>query len=184
MGGGFLHVAGNQHIQHAASVPGMERVGILITVLGIGAGIGTWWVNTRGRRLRAPVLLGAGLLLVSVGLIAFGVSTRFAVFAIAAFIIGLSAAPAFVLSETLLQTGTATRQRGRVFSARDFMMRLLLFGSGTLAAWLTHGWGTRNAILTSAALVALAGIVTVLYGRRSPMPAVPEGAGALERPDH
>ncbi len=27
IGGGFLHVAGNQHIQQVASVPGMERVG-------------------------------------------------------------------------------------------------------------------------------------------------------------
>lgn len=176
MGGGFLHVAGNQHIQRAASVPGMERVGVLITVLGIGAGLGTWWVNTKGRRVRAPVLLGVGLLLVSVGLIAFAVSTRFAVFAVAAFIIGLSAAPAFVLSETLLQTGTSSRQRGRVFSARDFMMRLLLFLSGTLAAWVTNGWGTRNAILTSAALVAMAGVVTMLYGRRTSIPAVPEQA--------
>lgn len=174
MGGGFLHIAGNQHIQRAASVPGMERVGILITVLGIGAGLGTWWVNKKGRHIRASVLLGFGLLMVGVGLIAFAVSTRFAVFAIAAFIIGLSAAPAFVLSETLLQTGTSSRQRGRVFSARDFMMRLLLFLAGTLAAWVTNAWGTRNAILTSAVLVALSGIVTVLYGRRTSIPAVPE----------
>ncbi len=177
VGGGFLHVAGNQHIQHAASVPGMERVGILITVLGVGAGLGTWWVNTYGRNVRASVLLGSGLLLVGVGLISFAVSTRFAVFAISAFIIGLAAAPAFVLSETLLQTGTSARQRGRVFSARDFMMRLLLFISGTLAAWLTNGWGTRNAILTSAVLVAIAGILTVLYGRGTDVPAVP-GEGA------
>jgi MFS family permease len=174
VGGGFLHVAGNQHIQHAASVPGMERVGILITVLGLGAGLGTWWVNTRGRAIRAPVLLGVGLIMVSVGLIAFAVSTRFAVFAVAAFIIGLSAAPAFVLSETLLQTGTSSRQRGRVFSARDFMMRLLLFMAGTLAAWVTNSWGTQAAILTSAVLVAGAGILTVLYGRGTSIPAVPD----------
>jgi MFS family permease len=173
LGGGFAHVAGNQHIQHAASVPGMERVGILITVLGLGAGLGTWWVNTRGRGLRASTLLGVGLLLVGVGLVAFAVSSRFAVFAVAAFVIGLSAAPTFVLSETLLQTGTSSRQRGRVFSARDFMMRLLFLIAVTLAAWVTNAWGTRSAMLVSAALVAAAGILTMLYGRRAPIPAVP-----------
>lgn len=174
IGGGFLHVAGNPHIQVAASKPGMERVGILITVLGLGAGLGTWWVNTRGRKLQASVLLGAGMLLVSVGLIAFAVSSRFAVFTGAAFLIGLSAAPAFVLSETLLQTGTSSRQRGRVFSARDFMMRLLFLIAVTIAAWVTNLWDTRTAILASAGLVALAGILTVLYGRRAAIPAVPD----------
>jgi MFS family permease len=168
IGGGFLHVAGNQHIQHFASVPGMERVGILITVLGLGAGIGTWWVNHRGRHLSAPLLLGAGLLLVSVGLVTFALTTRFAIFAVAAFVIGLSAAPAFVLSETLLQTGTSARQRGRVFSARDFMMRLLFLIAVTLAAWVTNAWGTRAAILASAGLVAAAGVTTALIGRRGP----------------
>src|SRR6185369_170696 len=46
VGGGFLHVAGHQHIQRAASSPGMERVGILLAVLGLGSGLGTWWTPT------------------------------------------------------------------------------------------------------------------------------------------
>lgn len=166
IGGGFLHVAGNQHIQRAAAIPGMERLGVLLTVLGLGAGLGTWWVNTHGRRLPRPVLLGGGLVLVGAGLVVFAVSTRFAVFAIAGFLIGLSAAPAFVLSETLLQEGTEPRQRGRVFSARDFLMRLVFLASVTVAAWVTRFFGTEAALLVSAVLVALAGALTILGGRR------------------
>jgi MFS family permease len=88
--GGFLHVAGNLHIQRAASAPGMERLGILMCVLGLGAGVGTWLLNAYGRRLPHAGVLGSGLLVATVGLVGFAVSTRFAVFMSAAF---LSASP-------------------------------------------------------------------------------------------
>jgi len=168
VGGGFLHVAGNQHIQRAASVPGMERVGLLLMVLGAGSGLGTWWVNTRGRALPRPVLLGVGLLVVGAGLVAFAVSSRFAVFAAAAFLIGVAAAPSFVLSETLIQEGTETRQRGRVFSARDFLMRLVFLIGVSLAGVATRAFGTRFALLVCAVLVAGAGAVALAWGRRDP----------------
>jgi len=168
VGGGFLHVAGNQHIQQTASVPGMERVGVLLLVLGIGTAISTWWVNTRGRAVPRPVLLGVGLLIVGLGLVAFAVSRRFAVFAGAAFVIGVAAAPAFVLTETLLQEGTEARQRGRVFSARDFLMRLVFLVGVTLAGVTTRAFGTRSALLLCAALVGLAGAAALAFGRRDP----------------
>src|SRR5437867_4027240 len=73
IGGGFLHVAGNLHIQHAASAPGMERLGVLMSVLGLGSGVSTWWLNTRGKRMPRPWLLGGGLVLAGLGLLAFAV---------------------------------------------------------------------------------------------------------------
>ena len=168
MGGGFMHVAGNQHIQRAASIPGMERLGVLLCALGLGAGLSTWWMNTHGRRAPRPVVLGTGLLLAAIGLVAFAVSTRFAVFALAAFFVGLCIAPAFVLSETLLQEGAEPRHRGRVFSARDFLMRLLFLLTVTLAAWMTKGFGTRGALLAAAGIVAAAGALSMAWGARSP----------------
>jgi dTMP kinase len=167
-GGGFLHVAGNQHVQLAASVPGMERVGVLLCAVGIGAGLGTWWVNGPGRRLPQPVLLGAGMLVGTAALAAFAVSSRFAVFAGAGFVIGIGIAPAFVLCETLLQRGTDLAQRGRVFSARDFLMRLIFMGAVAVAGVLTRGYGTRVALLVCSGLLALAGVAALFYGRRDP----------------
>jgi MFS family permease len=168
MGGGFLHVAGNQHIQRAASVPGMERLGLLLCALGLGAGASTWWVNAYGRGLPRPLLLGVGLLCAAGGLCAFAVSSRFAVFVIAAFVIGVFTAPAFVLSETLLQEGAEPGERGRVFSARDFLMRLLFLLTVTLAAWITRGFGTRAALLTSCGIVAAAGAMAMAWGALDP----------------
>jgi len=166
VGGGFLNAAGNPHIQRATNEPGMQRVGMLLLVLGIGSALGTWWVNTGGRRVPRPWLLGGGLLIVAAGLATFALSGRLAVFAVAGLIIGLAAAPAFVLSETLLQEGTEPRQRGRVFSARDFLMRLVFLLGGTTAGFLTRSAGTRLALLVCAGLVGAAGLTALVWERR------------------
>jgi MFS family permease len=163
VGGGFLNAAGNPHVQRATLDPGMRRVGLLLFVLCIGSGVGTWWVNTGGRAHGRPRLLGVGLLLVGAGLALFALSSDLRVFAVAALLIGLAAAPSFVLSETLLQEGTEPRQRGRVFSARDFLMRLVFLVGGTAAGFLTRAAGTRAALLVCAAIVALTGLAALTW---------------------
>ncbi len=168
VGGGFLHVAGNQHIQHVASVPGMERLGVLLAAFGVGSGLGTWWVNRYGRAFPRPLLLGCGLMLAGLALAAFAFVRVFALFAVTGFVIGFAAAPTFMLSETLLQQGTELRQRARVFSLRDFLMRLLLLVGSTVAAWVTRSWGTSSAILTCAVVVGVAGALALAWGRRHP----------------
>jgi MFS transporter, DHA3 family, macrolide efflux protein len=180
IGGGFLQVAGVQHIQESASKPGMERLGLLMCAVGLGAGLGTWWVNTRGRRWPQPILLGGGLLLVGLGIVAFAVSSRFAVFAIAAFLIGIFAAPTFFLAETLMQQSTELDQRGRVFSLRDFLTRLAFLVSVNVAVLATHTIGVMTALILSAALVALVGGFTLGWGRH--VPALMKVAPRNERP--
>jgi MFS family permease len=168
IGGGFLHVAGNLHVQRAASAPGMERVGILLATLGLGSGLSTWWLNTHGRRFPRPALLGIGLLVTGVGIAVFSVSTRFAVFVATSFAIGVAAAPAFMLTETLLQEGTEARQRGRVFSARDFLMRLVFLIGVTVAGWATRHLGVPPALLTCACVVSAAGLLSLAWSSRVP----------------
>ena len=172
-GGGFLHVAGNQHIQRAAgAMAGMERLAVLMTTVGIGSAFGTWWVNTRGRAHPRHVILGVGLVLAAAGLVCFAVSTRFAVFAGSALLVGLGAAPVFVLPETMLQEGTEPRQRGRVFGARDFLMRLMLLGGQSVAGIATPLIGTGATLLVAAGMIALVGLLAFVMGRRMPAPLV------------
>lgn len=163
MGGGFLHVAGNAHIQRAASIPGMVRVGVLLAALGVGSAISTWWVNTSGRELSRARVLGAGFVLSGLTLVAFALSSRFAVFAGAAFLVGLFIAPSFVLTETLMQEGAAPHQRGRVFSTRDFLMRLTFLIASSAAAAVTAAGGTRLALLFCCVLLTGAGLVALLW---------------------
>jgi hypothetical protein len=95
-------------------------------------------------------VLGCGLLLGGVGILVFALSTRFAVFAASAFLIGIAAAPAFTLSETLLQAGAEARQRGRVFSARDFLMRLVFLVGVSAAGWSSRAFGIPGTLVLCA----------------------------------
>ena len=113
-------------------------------------------------------MLGGGLVLAGAGLVAFALSTRFAVFAGASFFIGLAAAPAFMLTETLLQEGTAPGQRGRVFSARDFLMRLVFLVGVSVAGWMTRAAGVTPTLLLCAGVVAGTGALSFVWGRRVP----------------
>ncbi len=168
VGGGFLHVAGNQHIARAAGMlAGSERVGGLMAVLAIGSAFGTWWVNTRGRSVPRHVLLGLGLVLSAAGLVAFAVSSRYAVFAGASLLVGLGAAPAFVLPETMLQEGTEPGQRGRIFSARDFLMRLVLLVGQSVAALAVPLVGITGTLLIAATLMAGVGALAFAMGHRA-----------------
>lgn len=107
------------------------------------------------------------MVLAGVWLVCMAVSTRYAVFVIASFLIGASIAPAFVLTETLVQEGTDLHQRGRVFSLRDFAMRLLLLGSLALATVLTPLLGTTPTLIVAAVCIAGAGVLSMAWGRRA-----------------
>ena len=166
LGGGFVQVAGIQHIQRAASIPGAERIAGLGGAFGLGAAIATWAVNAFGKRWPRAIVLGVGMLLAGVWLVSLAVSTRYAVFAIAAFLVGLCIAPSFVLTETLFQEGTDLHQRGRVFSLRDFAMRGLLLVSLGIATVLTPLLGTSATLMVAAVLVAGAGALSLAWRNR------------------
>ena len=165
--GGVLHVAGNQHIQMMASDPGMTRLGGLLFAIGVGSGIGTWWINTRGKRLPRAQVLGAGLALAGCALLLFALSRLFAVFVGSALLLGLFAAPALVLTETVLQEETELAHRARVFSLRDFLMRLTLLVSVSISAWMVSLTSPRTTMLACAAGLILLGVLTTGLGRRS-----------------
>lgn len=168
LAGGFLQVAGNAHIQQAALKPGMERVSVLIGSLALGSALGIWLIVHPGRTMLRPLQLGGGLIVVAGMILAFGVSTRFAVFAIAAFVMGVFAAPSFMLPETIVQQAVTPEQLGRVFSARDFIMRLIFLAATSAAAPLVRLLGTGPTLLICATLVGGAGALALVWGHRQP----------------
>lgn len=164
--GGVLHVAGNDHVQTAASVPGMLRIGILLCAIGAGTGVGTWWINRHGRDHAPSVVLGAGLTLASVAVLLFAATKLFAVFVLAAVLLGLFAAPALILTETVLQQATSPGQRARLFSAKDFVMRATLLASLSASAWCVAATGPRTTLAIGAFVLLAAAIGIVRAGRR------------------
>ena len=165
--GGVLHVAGNQHIQAMASAPGMSRLGALLFAIGVGSGIGAWWINTRGKRLPRALRARRGAGACRSARSCCSRSSRlFAVFVGSALLLGLFAAPALVLTETVLQEGTDLAHRARVFSLRDFLMRLTLLVSVSAAAWMVSLTDTRTTMLACAAGLIAVGGCTIALGRR------------------
>ena len=55
----------------------------------------------------------------------------------------------------------------RVFSLRDFVLRLLLLGSLAVATIITPLFGTTVALCTAAACVSGAGLMSLYWGRRA-----------------
>jgi MFS family permease len=164
--GGFLHVAGNLHIQRVASVPGTERVAVLMAALGLGGGLGAWWINARRAAGPRPGWIAAAVLLAGAGLLLFALSTRFALLAAAALVMGVAAAPVLLVGETLLQEAVPHGLRGRVFGLRDFAMRLVLLASVAGAGWCTAARGPRFALLLCGALTVAAGLLLLGRARR------------------
>jgi hypothetical protein len=70
-----------------------------------------------------------------------------------------------MLCETLLQEGTEPHQRGRVFSARDFLMRLVFLVGVSVAGAVSRAFGIESALLVSAGSVAAIGALSLIWGR-------------------
>ena len=159
LAGGFLHVAGNLHVQQASGPASVSRLGVLIAVLGAGSAAGTAWLNTTGRHTRRPPLLLASLVLAGAGLVLFAATSRLELYLVAAFVMGLAAIPALMVTETMLQEAAGSEVRGRVFATRDFVMRLVLLASVSLAGWVTRALGAPLALAIAGAAVVLAGVL-------------------------
>ena len=113
----------------------MQRLGALLFAIGVGSAHRRLVDQQPGAIVRVPLVLGSALVLVGHRDRCRSRRARlFAVFVVAAFLTGMFVAPILVLSETVLQEGTRLEHRARVFSARDFLMRLTL-----LALRVRHG---------------------------------------------
>ena len=75
---------------------------------------------------------------------------------------GLAAIPALMVTETMLQESAAPEVRGRVFATRDFVMRLVLLASVSLAGWATRGLGARTALVVAGVGVMAAGVAALV----------------------
>ena len=166
--GGFLHVAGNLHLQRVLGGTGVERLGLLIAVLAMGAGLSAWFINARAGKHMASASLAGAIVLAGAGLVGFAAARRWVEFAAAAFTLGLAAAPIILIGETMLQQATTPGTRARVFAARDFMMRVVLLASTTAAAWLARTGGAPLALLSCGGVVLAAGCLALACQGRKP----------------
>ncbi len=122
---------------------GNAGVGYLYTFLGIGAVAGGLVAAVLGGNVRLDALLAAGVLVMGIGLILFGVLPIAAVALVTILVVGLAETVEYAAYETLLQQSIPDELLGSVSGALDsFLFDMMLAGnllSGALAAILGLG---------------------------------------------
>lgn len=132
------------YVERYLGEPVASRVGLLFSMIGVGAllgGAATGWVLKRMGRV--PLLLAALAFDGSVVLI-FSQTTRFVPAMFLFVLLGIISAVFGVTAGTIIQEETPEEKRGRVYGLRGPIlspMQLLSIGGGTaLAAWVGPRW--------------------------------------------
>ncbi len=117
--------------------------GLLLSSVGVGALVGALGIASLGQFRRKGTLLLGGAIVFGLSLIAFSRSTWMPLSLLCLFIAGVSNASYTSQNQTIIQTLTPDRLRGRVLAIYMLNRGLMPLGSllaGALAAWLGGPW--------------------------------------------
>ena len=143
---------------------GPDRLGLLSSLSGVGALIGSTTVAFMASKKRGMLFMRSGLLL-GVGLVAFCISSSYAVSAAIVLVVGAGAAIRMTLSMTLLQTYTEDAYMGRVLSINMMQMGLTsLAGFGV--AVFAEAVGVQWAVGMTSVLLVLTVVGFLVFSPR------------------
>ncbi len=131
--------------------------GLLLSSVGVGALLGALGIASLGQFRRKGLLLLGGAIVFGLSLIAFSRSTWMPLSLLCLFIAGVSNASYTSQNQTIIQTLTPPRLRGRILSIYMLNRGLMPLGSllaGGLAAWLGGPWAV-TLMGASCALLAI-----------------------------
>jgi MFS family permease len=138
---------------------GPDRLGLLISVSGIGSLVGSLLIASMSNRNRARVLL-SGALLLGVSLLCFAVSTNYWISMALLTVVGLGQSARMSLSNVLIQSYVDDDFRGRVMSIYMLEMSVLsicIYPISIVADMVGPQWAVG---VSAAGLIVL---VTVLF---------------------
>jgi MFS family permease len=140
---------------------GPEFIGVIATVQGAGSVVGGVLAGRLLRRVRELVVIGAGAILLGMGLAPLALATLPAVFS-GAVAIGVGVAALNVGYVTILQRRTSTELQGRVFAASEAILNLPYAASIALGAALVGTIGFRRMYLVNAVVLGACGLYLLL----------------------
>ena len=143
---------------------GATGMGVLMSVAGIGAIVGSLVLASLPNKKRGVMLLASGLLL-GVSLASFSFSTSWYLSLALIVFVGLGQAGRMTLANTLLQYYVEDEYRGRVMSI--YLMEFGLAGFGTFAAGLlAEAFGIQWTIGGFAMVLGFLSILALVFIRR------------------
>jgi len=138
---------------------GPDRLGLIISISGVGSLIGSLYIASIADRGRARLLL-SGALLMGIALLCFSVSTNYWLSVAFLSVVGLGQAARMSLSNVLIQSYVDDAYRGRVMSIYMLEMSILAISIYPISV-LADIWGPQWAVGISA--VCLIVLVLVLF---------------------
>ncbi len=166
----------------AVRVLGLSEDGFVIVILPLGVGLvlGILALNVYGKYFPRQRLIEGGLIALGASLVILALAQRIGgpfltgpimslltVVVVVAFAAGVSYAFVAVPAQTQLQEELPSEVRGRVFGVLNMLVSLASLGPIVVVGPLADVVGTPAVLATSASLVIVAGVVSILKARPS-----------------
>lgn len=128
-------------------------LGLLYSIFGIGAVLGTIFISAFHNRFSVRRLLLGGSFLFTISLFAFTLTTNFPLALIFMFFSGAGIAAQMALMQSIIQNNVENHLRGRVMSIFVTAHQGMLFIGNFQIGWVAEHLGSRPAIALGAAIV-------------------------------
>jgi MFS family permease len=137
------------------------RLGVILTVMGGGALLGSLVIASLPNRRRGQLLI-ASIVVFGVALLVFAISRNFWFSIPIAFVLGLGQAGRQSLSQILIQTHVENEYRGRISSIMMMEMSLEAFGTFAIAL-VAVAWGAQVAFGSVAVALLLVAFFVAVF---------------------
>ena len=147
---------------------GTGSLGTLALVLGGGMILSSFLVVKFGNRISRERLILLSFLLTGMVVLSFSNSLSFPLFLLSSFFMGLSIAPIFIATETMLQENLGNDVRGKVFGTKDAIAKSGFAFFGILSGIVIDIAGGKFLIVAAGMICILSAIAgrIFLYGLR------------------
>jgi MFS family permease len=157
--GGLLSIAAIAHIQEVAPAGDatyLSRIGASFIVgLVVGAFIATPFRDTHWPQRAVSV----GALVAGVGIAGMGRASSLVPMCIWAGLLGAAISPVFVITETLMQKASPRQFTGRVFAAREALIKAAYIAAAVLGTVLDAAVGKTRLLVGMGLFLALLGVI-------------------------
>lgn len=155
--GGVVYVIGISHIQEAFPSGKTIYLSAVTACFLVGLLLGSWLASFFRNRTTSQRTIAVATLLSGVAVVGMGRTDTVVPMSIWAAVIGMAASPVFIFTETLLQKHSPADFRGRVFAAREVMIKTAFLGASAVAAVV-------NTLVAKASILTALGLFLALLG--------------------
>ena len=155
--GGVLSVIGIARIQEVAPEGKALFLSIVAASLVTGLIVGSGLASLYRRTIKVQRTISVCALLTGVALTGLGRTETIVPLSVWAAILGLGMSPAFIVTETMIQHKSPRSHLGRVFAAREALVKAAYLAAATLGTAV-------NAVLAKPTILVVLGLFLALFG--------------------